>query len=149
MPNWMSRLEVHVNGATLTPITTFQTTFSSSITQIHSIEMDNVGVIIKPQTMTFMMTVPAIGGTAASPSVKTLYELAVAGMPFDVGLSINNGSDWVFSSLLFSGCYITSANPSNVSIGTTSGQLDTVPVATFTGIVTKFTDGMGHPLPPQ
>ena len=140
MPNWTSRLEVHVNSVTLTPITSFTTAFGSSVTQIHSIEADNVGVIKKPQTMTFTMTVPAIGtDDAMHKNAATLYKLAIAGTSFDVALVVQGtGTDWVFKQLMFRGCYITSANPSNVTVGTTSGQLDTVPVATFSGIVTDF-----------
>jgi hypothetical protein len=138
MPNWTSRLEVQVGNITLTPITSFTTTFASSVTQIHSIEADNVGVIKKPQTMTFSMTVPAIGTDPTKENAAALYQLAVSGTAFDVALTVANGTDWSYTSLLFSGCYITSANPSNVTVGTTSGQLDTVPVATFSGIVTSF-----------
>jgi len=139
MPGWTSRLEVQVNSVTLTPITTFTTTFGSAVTPIHSIEADNVGVIKKPQTMLFSMTVPAVGTDDAShKNAATLYKLAIAGSPFDVALTVASGNDWVFTSLLFRGCYITSANPSNVTVGTTSGVLDTVPVATFSGIVTDF-----------
>jgi len=138
MPNWTSRLEVQVGNITLTPITSFTTTFASSVTQIHSIEADNVGVIKKPQTMTFTMTVPAIGTDPTKENAAALYQLAVSGTAFDVALTVASGNDWSYKSLLFSGCYITSANPSNVTVGTTSGQLDTVPVATFSGIVTSF-----------
>ncbi|HUC72326.1 MAG TPA: hypothetical protein VMS01_14150 [Stellaceae bacterium] len=140
MPNWSSRLEVQVNSVTLTPITSFTTTFASSVTQIHSIEADNVGVIVKPQTMTFTMTVPALGPDQTNPhsTAASLYQLAIAGTAFDVALSVASGTDWVFQQLLFRGCYITSANPSSVNVGTTSGLLDTVPVAMFSGIVTDF-----------
>jgi len=139
MPSWTSRLEVQVNSVMLTPITSFTTTFASAITPIHSIEADNVGVIRKPQTMLFTMTVPAIGpDDPTHKNAATLYKLAIAGSPFDVALTVQSGTDWVFTSLLFRTCYITSANPSNVTVGTTSGVLDTVPVATFSGIVTEF-----------
>lgn len=138
MPNWTSRLEVQVGNITLTPITSFTTTFASSVTQIHSIEADNVGVIKKPQTMTFTMTVPAIGTDPAKENAAALYQLAVSGTAFNVALTVASGNDWSYKSLLFSGCYITSANPSSVTVGTTSGQLDTTPVAMFSGIVTKF-----------
>jgi hypothetical protein len=142
MPSWTSRLEVQIGTdggtpITLSPITTFTTTFGSSITPIHSIEADNVGVIKKPQTMAFTMTIPAIGPGAA-PNATTLYKRAIDGKPFDVALTLSSGNDWVFKQLLFRNCYITGANPSNVTVGTTSGQLDTVPVATFSGICTDF-----------
>jgi hypothetical protein len=149
MPNWNSRLEVQVSTdpdaktfKTLTPITSFTTTFASSVTQIHSIESDNVGVVIKPKTMTFTMTVPAIGPDQTSPhdTAATLYQLAIDGTPFHVSLAVASGTDWVFKQLLFRNCYITAASGSNVTVGTTSGQLDTTPVATFSGIVTDFGD---------
>ena len=145
MPNWSSRLEVQVaaaddnNFVTLTPITSFTTTFASSVTQIHSIEADNVGVIIKPQTMTFTMTVPAIGPDDASHNnAASLYKLAIDGKPFNVQLTVANGNDWAFSQLIYRNCFITAASASNVNVGTTSGLLDTTPVATFSGIVTDF-----------
>jgi hypothetical protein len=147
MPSWNSRLEVQVatdpdakTFTTLTPITSFTTTFASSITQIHSIEADNVGVIQKPQTMTFTMTVPAIGPDQTNPhdTAATLYKLAIDGKPFHVSLAVASGNDWVFKQLLFRNCYITAASGSNVMVGTTSGQLDTTPIATFSGVVTDF-----------
>jgi hypothetical protein len=138
--SWTSRLQVQVNNKLLTPITSFTTTFTSSVTQIHSIEADNVGVVIKPKTMTFKMVVPAMFGAPdpTGPNAAALYKLAIDGTSFDVALAVQSGNDWVFSQLLFRGCYITSANPSDVQVGTTPGQLDTVPVATFIGIVTDF-----------
>jgi hypothetical protein len=145
MPNWSSKLEVQVatgddnNFVTLTPITTFTTSFASSITQIHSIEADNVGVIIKPQTMTFTMTVPAIGpDDATHNNAASLYKLAIDGKPFNVQLTVASGNDWAFSQLIYRNCYITAASGSNVTVGTTSGVLDTTPIATFSGIVTDF-----------
>ena len=139
-PGWSSQLQVTVGSVVLTPITSFSTTFLTSITPIHSIEADNVGVIQKPRTMNFTMKVPAVRGTKGqmSQNVATLYKLAIAGTPFDVALAVQSGPDWVFQQLLFRGCYITSASPSDVTVGTTSGVLDTTPVATFTGIVTDF-----------
>jgi len=145
MPNWSSRLEVHVAGQIVSPITSFTTAFATAITPIHSIEADNVGVIKKPQTITFTMTVPAVVPVPTDPqspatNVADIYKLAVNGSKFDVALVVRSGNDWAFKSLLFQECYITSASPSNVTVGTTSGQLDTVPVATFSGVVTKFLD---------
>jgi hypothetical protein len=138
MPGWNSKLYVTVNNVMLTPITSFTTTFLSSVTPIHSIEKDNVGVIVKPQTMTFKMVVPAMVVDPTAQNAAVLYKLAIAGTAFDVALAVQSGTDWVFSQLLFRNCYITSANPSDVMVGTTPGQLDTVPVATFIGIVTDF-----------
>jgi hypothetical protein len=73
-----------------------------------------------------------------SQNVATLYKMAIAGTPFDVALAVQSGPDWVFQQLLFRSCYITSANPSDVTVGTTPGVIDTAPVASFSGIVTDF-----------
>ena len=90
MPSWTTRLEVQIGTdggppITLSPITSFTTTFGSAITPIHSIEADNVGVIKKPQTMAFTMTIPAIG-PGGTPNAMTLYKRAIDGQPFDVAL---------------------------------------------------------------
>jgi hypothetical protein len=140
MPDWKSRLEVHVGGVVVSPITKFTTAFTSGITPIHSIEADNVGVIKKPQTMTFSMTVPASGTDPTFENAAGLYRLAVLGLPFEVALVVRSGPDWSFKSLLFSECFITSANPSDITVpaATTTGVLDTMPVATFSGIIKKF-----------
>ena|SRR6516165_3721837 len=140
MPGWNSQLVVQVDSVTLTPIQSFSTQFQTSITPIHSIESDNVGVIQKPRTMTFSMKVTAVRGTKGqmSQNVATLYKMAIAGTPFDVALAVQSGPDWVFQQLLFRSCYITSANPSDVTVGTTPGVIDTAPTASFSGIVTDF-----------
>jgi hypothetical protein len=145
MASWNSRLQVQVNGQLLTPITSFTTVFTTSTTAIHSIEADNVGVIQKPRTMTFTMTVPAVLNDPSTPggpfsTAAILYKLAVDGTAFNVALTVQSGTDWVFKQLLFRNCFITSANPSNVTVSTTSGQLDTTPVSVFSGIVTDFGD---------
>ena len=145
MASWTSRLQVQVNGKLLSPITSFQTVFNTSTTAIHSIEADNVGVIQKPRTMTFTMTVPAVLNDPSTPggpfeNSAALYQLAVDGKPFDVALTVQSGTDWVFKQLLFRNCFITTANPSNVTVSTTTGQIDTAPVSIFTGIVTDFGD---------
>jgi len=149
MAIWNTKLYVTVNNVLLTPITSFTTTFASSVTPIHSIEKDNVEVIVKPQTMTFKMVVPGMVVDPTAQTAAVLYKLAIAGTSFDVALAVQSGDDWVFSQLLFRGCYITSANPSDVMVGTTPGQLDTVPVATFIGIVTDFAADADIKLPGQ
>src|SRR5579864_4988631 len=106
MASWNSRLVVQVGGATISPITSFTTVFATSTTQIHSIEADNVGVIQKPRTMTFTMTVPAILNDPSAPggpfeSAAALYQLAIDGKSFDVALNVLSGADWVFKSLVF------------------------------------------------
>ena len=65
------------------------------------------------------MTVPAIGTAVAD-----LTELALNGTEFAITVAEKRGTDWAFSSMKFSRCLITSANPSNVVI-------DGAPAASF------------------
>ncbi len=127
MPDWNSRLEVSVNGTTVTPIESFTPTYTTPVTPIHSIEADNVGAMYHPQTATFTMTVKAIGA-----SVATLTGFTIKGTKFNVQVAEKKGTDWSFKKLLFRDCIITAANPSNAVI-------DGVPIATFNGIVIGFT----------
>ena len=126
MPDWNSRLEVTVNGTTVTPIESFTPTYTTPVTPIHSIEADNVGALYHPQTATFTMTVKAIGTNAL-----TLAQLTIAGTKFNIQLAEKKGTDWSFKKLLFRDCILTSANPSNTA-------MDGVPTATFNGIVLGF-----------
>ena len=120
MPDWNTRLEVQrVGGEVITPITQFTPTFTTNHTVIHSVEADNVGYVRQPQTFTFTMTVTAIGTAVAE-----LTRLAMEGEEFEVIVSRKDGTDWSFSSLSFSRCLITSANPSNVVV-------DGAPTASF------------------
>jgi hypothetical protein len=128
MPDWNTRLVVTGDdGSPITPIESFTPTYTTPVTPIHSIEADNVGALVHPQTATFTMTVKAIG-----PSVATLTKAAVAGTKFKIQLAEQKGTDWSFTKLLFRDCIITSANPSNA-------VMDGVPIATFNGIVLGFT----------
>src|SRR5260370_29939056 len=127
MPDWNSRLEVSVNGTTVTPIESFTPTYTTPVTPIHSIEADNVGAMYHPQTATFTMTVKAIGA-----SVATRTGFTVKGTKVNVQVAEKKGTDWSFKKLLFRDCIITAANPSNAVI-------DGVPIATFNGIVIGFT----------
>lgn len=125
--NWQTRLEVSVDGKVLSPIKSFTPTFTTQATVIHSIEADNVGAVIHPQTATFTMTLDAIG-----PNVAQLTSLALKGSKFNISLAEKKGTDWTFNKMLFRDCLITSAAPSNVVI-------DGAPTATFSGIILGFT----------
>ncbi|WP_134495171.1 hypothetical protein [Microvirga pakistanensis] len=124
---WKTRLAVTFksskggNAVTISPIDSFTPTFSLNAEPIHSIEDTHIGVIYQPQSMTFSMTVKAIGEVAGQ-----LTALAMDGTPFDVTLLEQNGDDWSFKSILMHDCIITSAGPSSVGI---SGA----PGATFSG----------------
>jgi hypothetical protein len=126
---WNTRLAVSFKPSTggpeitISPIDSFTPTFALGAEPIHSIEETHLGVIYQPTSMTFSMTVKAIGEVAGQ-----LTALAMEGTRFDIKLleQANTGDDWTFKSLLMSDCVITSAGPSNVTI---SGA----PSATFSG----------------
>ncbi len=124
--NWETRLEVTVDGKVLSPIKSFSPTFTTQATVIHSIEADNVGAVINPQTATFTMTLDAIG-----PNVAELTKLALSGKKFNISVAEKKGTDWTFKKMLFRDCLITSAAPSNVVI-------DGVPTATMSGLILGF-----------
>ena len=56
--NWGSRLEVQLDGKTISPITSLTPTFNVPHTVLHSIEADNVGIIRQPFTVTFTFSRP-------------------------------------------------------------------------------------------
>ncbi len=134
MPDWNTRLVVSVNGKTVTPIESFTPTYTTPVTPIHSIEADNVGALVHPQTATFTMTVKAL--KPSDPTKQTnaaeLATLAINGKKFNIVLAEGNGTDWSFKQLQFRDCIITSANPSNA-------VMDGVPIATFSGMILGFT----------
>jgi hypothetical protein len=125
MREWKTRLAVSftANGSTtlISPIDSFSPNFALSAEPIHSIEQTHIGVIYSPDSMTFSMTVKALGDVSGQ-----LTALALQGTPFDILLQENEGDDWSFHSIVMSNCIITSAAPSNAAI---SGA----PSATFSG----------------
>ncbi|BCB74862.1 hypothetical protein GCM10022251_53950 [Phytohabitans flavus] len=128
MPDWRSRLAVSYvdedgNSVDVTPIDAFSPSFSLNAETLHSIEQTHIGVVYTPQTITFSMTVRAIGDAAAK-----LTLLALQGKRFNVTLQeTDDGDDWSFDSIVLSDCIITSATPSPATI---SGA----PAATFSGM---------------
>ncbi len=120
--NWNTKLAVMVNNALISPIESFSPTLNVAHRVQHSLEADNVGIVLQAQTFTFTMTVRAVGA-----SVATLTALALAGTQFAIVLTEQVGNDWTFKSIAFNICYFTSVAPSNVS-------LDDSPTATFSGV---------------
>ncbi|MER8043605.1 hypothetical protein ACFYXV_20160 [Streptomyces sp. NPDC002181] len=120
MSDWNTRLEVKLAGRTISPITTFSPSFNVPHTVIHSLEADGVGYVRQPFTFTFTLTIPAIASAVAD-----LTELAVNGGEFAIAVAEKKGTDWAFSSLKFSRCVVSAAQPSNITV-------DGVPQATFT-----------------
>ncbi|HEX6683628.1 MAG TPA: hypothetical protein VF062_12575 [Candidatus Limnocylindrales bacterium] len=128
MPDWRSRLAVSYvdedgQEVNVTPIDSFSPSFSLNAETLHSIEATHIGVVYTPQTITFSLTVRAIGEAAAK-----LTLLAVQGKRFNITLGeTDDGTDWSFDSIVLSDCIITSASPSPATI---SGA----PAATFSGM---------------
>jgi hypothetical protein len=124
VPDWNTRLAVYLDENTLvTPIDSFSPSFSLNAEALHSIEQTHIGVVYTPQSITFSMTVRAIGEP-----VGKLTALALAGTRFKIGLQLKSEqNDWSFESIVLNDCIITSASPSPATI---SGA----PAATFSGM---------------
>jgi hypothetical protein len=128
MPDWKTRLAVSfVDPATkqkveIAPIDSFTPSFSLNAEVLHSLAKTHIGVIYSPQSMTFSMTVKAIGDIAAR-----LTALALAGTHFDLTLqAATDTADWAFQSVVLTECVITSATP-------TAATISGAPSATFSG----------------
>ena len=126
MPDWNTRLAVSFQEGERTveisPIDSFSPTFALGAEVLHSIEATHIGVVYSPQSMTFSMTVKAIGEVAAQLTV-----LALEGKRFNIILQeAEGGQDWSFKSMVMTDCVITSSTPSSATI---SGA----PAATFSG----------------
>lgn len=108
----------------------FVPTFGTSAEPLHAIERTHVGVVATPQSLTFTLSVTAIGPAAAE-----LTGLALRGEPFDIVLLEQEGNDWSFSTIVMERCYVTSAAPGSATV---SGA----PVATFSGfsLAVELTD---------
>lgn len=126
MPDWNTRLVVSVTPsggapAQITPIDSFSPSFTIGAEPLHSVERTHIGVVFGPKTLTFSMTVRAIGG-----AVGQLTALALTGTRFEVLLQQQTGNDWSFSRVVMTDCIITSAQP---GAATPTGA----PSATFSG----------------
>jgi thiamine pyrophosphokinase len=126
MPDWNSRLAVSWQDSSgvhkLVPVDAFAPSFSLNAEVLHSIEATHIGVVYSPKSMTFSLSVKAIGDSAAQ-----LTALALSGTRFDIILQeTDQGSDWSFAKIVMQECIITSASPTNAVI---SGA----PAATFSG----------------
>jgi hypothetical protein len=123
--NWDTRLAVHYTDATgeheISPIQSFTPTFATAAEPLHSIERTHVGVVTQPYSLTFSMTVNAIG-----PATAQLTKLALEGTEFSVSLKERTGNDWSFSTIVLTRCVLTSAAP-------TTATVMGAPQATFSG----------------
>lgn len=125
MPDWDTRLVVTYDDGAIerevSPIDSFTPTFALNAEVLHSVEDTHMGVVYSPQTLSFSMTVRAIGEVAARLTV-----LALNGQRFTVSLKEKEGDDWGFKQIVMSDCVITSATPSTATI-------QGAPSATFSG----------------
>lgn len=125
--DWKTRLAIKYkekNGMqweVIRPIDSFSPSFNLASEPLHSVEETHLGVIYSPQSITFSMTVKAVGDV-----VGKLTRLALEGTRFDIMLDDEEGDDWSFKDVVLSDCIITSATPTTATI---SGA----PAATFSG----------------
>ena len=142
MPDWNTRLAVMVNTDMFTPIESFSPTFTTTFRVQHSLEKDNVGFVRQPFTFTFTMTVRAISDPNAANGAARLTKLALDGTEFQIAVvraDDSAGNQWAFNETLFKRCFITSAQPSSMT-------LQDSPTATFSGICLQYevTDQQGQ-----
>lgn len=124
--SWDTRLTVQYtddNGEVheISPIQSFTPTFATAAEALHSIERTHVGVVVQPYSLTFSMTVNAIGTATAQ-----LTALALNGTEFGISLQEKTGNDWSFSTIVLTRCVITSVSP-------TAATVMGAPQATFSG----------------
>jgi len=125
MPDWKSRLVVSWEDSSgvhkVVPVDSFAPQFSLGAEVLHSIDATHIGVVYSPKSMTFSLSVKAIGDSAAQ-----LTSLAMAGARFNLVLQeTDDGTDWSFARVVLTDCVITSA-AQNVSVAG-------APSATFSG----------------
>lgn len=125
--DWKTRLAIKykekggTNWVVVRPIDSFSPSFNLASEPLHSCEVTHLGVIYNPTSITFSMTVKAIGDV-----VGKLTKLALEGTRFDIMLDDEEGDDWSFKDIVLTDCVITSATPTTATI---SGA----PAATFSG----------------
>ncbi|MDQ0000085.1 MULTISPECIES: hypothetical protein [Pseudarthrobacter] len=118
---WDTRLTIMRGTEPISPVDSFNPTFSTPTQPFHSLEADNVGYVVQPHTFTFTMAVKAVG-----PAVAQLTDIARRSEAFTLSLSPERGSDWTYAKVAFNDCYITSIANTVV--------IDGVPTTTFTCI---------------
>jgi hypothetical protein len=109
------------NNVDITPIDAYAPTFSLGAEVMHSLERTHIGVIFTPQSISFSLTVKAIGDAVAKLTI-----LAMKGKRFNITLQEQDGTDWSFKSIVLNDCIITNASP-------TPASLSGAPAATFSG----------------
>src|SRR3954471_8740854 len=98
--SWNTRLLVRYtddqgNEHEISPIQSFTPTFATTAEPLHSIERTHVGVVTNPYSLTFSMTVNAIGAATAQ-----LTALALSAGEFSISMQERSGNDWSFSTIV-------------------------------------------------
>jgi hypothetical protein len=123
--SWNTRLAVTYTDDRgdheIAPVTSFAPQFAATAEPQHSIGRTHVGVVHSPHSLTFSLTVSAIG-----PSAAELTALALKGTRFKITLQELVGNDWSFSTIVLDQCVLTSAGP-------TSAAISGAPQAQFSG----------------
>jgi hypothetical protein len=132
--DWDTRLAVTVGTGIISPIESISPSMTTTFRVQHSLEKDNIGFVRQPFTFTFTMTVRALGTPQQANGVARLTKLALDGTEFQVSILRADGSpgdQWSFQEVLFKRCFITSAQPSNIT-------LQDSPLATFNAICLQY-----------
>ena len=133
MPDWNTRLAVDFSTDSestlipVTPINAFSTTIGLVASELHSIEATHVGAVFAPRSITFTMTINAMGDAAAN-----LVGLAMQGKRFDIIVQVQEGTDWSFQSILLANCIVTSFQ--------TNAPVSGAPTITLSGVSLKATE---------
>jgi hypothetical protein len=128
--SWNTRLAVSYTDDQgtvhdIAPVTSFAPNFAATAEPQHSIGRTHVGVVHSPHSITFSLTVSAIG-----PSAAELTGLALNGTRFKITLQELVGNDWSFSTIVLDQCVLTSAAP-------TSATVSGAPQAQFSGFALR------------
>jgi hypothetical protein len=137
MADWKTRLAViYTDGSTtqeISPIDAFTPSFSMNAEVLHSLERTHLGVVYSPESISFSLTVKAIGDVAAK-----LTALAMQRKRFTLTLQEKVGNDWAFSKVVLTDCVITNATP-------TAATISGAPTATFSGVsLAASSEDTGH-----
>lgn len=115
--NWNSRLAVKfmpIGGAAevITPITNFSPNIDLPHEIIDSIDGHNLGYSSGNPRFSFDFEVQGVNKSV----FRKIFAVALKGTRFSVGIALNDGlsDDWVFDTIEFSDCIVTSVDPSSV-----------------------------------
>jgi hypothetical protein len=113
--NWNSRLAVKFMPAggkseIISPITNFSPNLDLPHEIIDSIDGHNLGYSSGNPRFTFDFEIQGVNKSV----FRKIFSVALKGTRFSVGIAVNDGlsDDWLFDSIEFSNCMVTSVTPS-------------------------------------